>query len=130
MADIALRMSLHSLPFVGSKLVIQRFQTAAQRLGCAILVARPVCQGGFDQPALCLSERGANGYANAALAVVQGTMSPGRSVDVHRLQLHLLLADDERALDGVLELAHVSGPVVVAQSLQCARAEVLLGAVP
>src|ERR1700685_3579283 len=117
-------VGFHSLLLsVNGQLVIQGLQAASQCLGCSILVARPMRQRRLDQPALSLRQGRSNRHTDAVGVLVRSASVAARDVEIHRLQLQLVFAQDICPLDRVLQFTHVAGPAIFAQGALGAAAE-------
>src|SRR5207247_999421 len=102
------------------QLVVERLQADPERLGRLLLVAALLVQGGEYEPALRFGERATDPeldhparHRSLGLRPVRELRAQERNVP----GLDLLVGEDEGAVQGMLELAHVARPLVPLQEL-------------
>ena len=105
--------------------VVQRLQADAERFRGARLVAVEMPQRRNDEALLRVRERRADMQRDRVV-----TTFVARRRTARQLQLDLLVGQDERALERIAQLAHVTGPRVGAQRLHRLDGQPFSRAVP
>src|SRR5438477_5590033 len=113
---------------VSVQLVVERLQADPERLGRLLLVSAVLVQGGEDEPALRFGERTADPELDHPARAWLFRLRPVRDLGAQQRKVpgrDLLVGEDEGAVYGILELAHVARPRVSPQELQRGAADPL-----
>src|SRR5207245_3627017 len=102
--------------------VVERLEADPEDLRRLLLVPFGFLEGGEDEPALRLPEGRADLEVEARARALLHAERQAIEADV-------VLGEDEGAVDQVLQLAHVAGPIVAAQPVQRGARELLAGIV-
>src|SRR5207249_1289764 len=111
------------------QLVVERLQADAERLGRLLLVPAVLVQGGENEAALGFGERATDLELDHPARRRSPCFRPVLGVRAQQWNvrgLDLLVGEDEGAMHGILELAHVARPLVPPQEIQRGAADFLL----
>src|SRR5438093_9602168 len=111
------------------QLVVERLQADPERLGRLLLIAALFAQGGEYEPALRFGERATDPELDHPARRRSLGLRPVRDLRAQQRNvpgLDLLVGEDEGAVHGILELAHVAQPLVPPQEIQRGAVDPLL----
>src|SRR5207244_4519034 len=111
------------------QLVVERLQADAERLGRLLLVPAVLVQGGENEAALGFGERATDLELDHPARRRSPCLRPVRDLRAQQRKvrgLDLLVSEDEGAVHGILELAHVAQPLVPPQEIQRGAVDPLL----